>query len=894
MKKLYLIDASGFLFRAYFAIRNITNARGESTNALFGFIRSLLKLFKDFHPDHVVAVFDGENNSAAREAIYEQYKAHRSECPKDLGYQIDWAREFCELMGIPHLNISNVEADDTMGTVAKWAEKQGYTSFLCTSDKDMCQLVNEQIKILNTYKDNLILGPAEVEENFGVRPDQIIDLLAIIGDSSDNVPGVSGIGPKTASALLKEYGTLDNLLAQVDQLTGKKREQLTQGREMALLSRKLVELNTEVEVPHDESFYKLGAPNRPKLREFYADKNFNTLIKELEETPAAAAEQTSPQMMQVAEETDYQLVDDQKALQELVHLLAEQKEICFKTFADDWHPMRGGLVGMAFCVKERQAYYLPVNGSLGLEAVVKAIKPIVESPHLDFFGHNVKFDIELLSHYGIKIPHLTFDTILASYLLNSHIRQHSVDSLALEYWSRIKSSLQSLTGKGKHEIPVQNLPALNLTPYCCEEADLIFRLKQHLSTLLEERNLSKVLLELELPLTSVLAEMERHGIYVDVADLQEKSKEFARQIRQLEGEIYQLAGEEFNLNSPKQLSAILFQKLGIHPPKKTATGHSTNAEVLESLVDEHPIAAKLLEYRAVEKLRSTYVDALPAEVNSKTKRIHCNFNQTVAATGRLSCQDPNLQNIPVRTELGRSIRGAFKPQQQGWSFLGADYSQIELRLLAHFSEDPTLIEAFQHHQDIHAHTAATVMNIPIEQVTPEQRHQAKAVNFGIVYGQQAFGLSQGLKIDVKEASAFIKKYFERYSHVKAFVEGNKQKARETGKAVTIIGRERLIPEIHSKNFVLRGAAERLAMNTPLQGSAADLIKLAMLEVDRQLRKHQLHSFMILQIHDELVFEAPDQELDQLKNIVKTAMEGIFKLKVPLVVNISIGKNWEEC
>ena len=894
MKKLFVLDASGYLFRSYFAIRNITNSKGESTNALFGFIRSVQKLFKDFHPDHIVAVFDGPNNSVARENIYPDYKAHRSAIPPDLGYQIDWARDFCELMGLPHLNLPNVEADDTMGTVAKWAEKHGYTCYLCTSDKDMAQLVNDSTLLLNTHKENKILGIKEVEEEYGVPPHQMVDLLAMVGDASDNVPGLPGFGPKTAVALLKQFGTLDNILSNPEQVPGKKKQDtIVQDKDKALLSRKLVTIDISVPIPSETDFYTLKDPDKTKLKEFYARMNFNTLIRELEEV-ATIIEEKVPIHHKADELVHYKLVDDELAFAELLKTLKSHKEISFNTKTTHWQALRSELVGFGFAVEENQAWYIPVNGILGLERVLKGLKPLFEDPNYSFYGHNVKYDLQVLFNYGIAAPKISFDTTLASYLLNSHSRHHSLDTLALEYFGKVKIPVQSLTGKGKNEINLREVPIDRVCTYACEEADYTVRLKHILEKQLKERGLTDLLMDLELPLVRVLSDMECHGIYVDLPYLDLMSEEFNKKIRQLEKEIHAMAGEEFNLNSPKQISRILFEKMQIPPPKKTATGHSTNADVLEFLQYQYPLAGKLLEYRSLEKLRSTYIDSLPLEVNPKTQRIHCNFNQTVAATGRLSCQDPNLQNIPVRTEAGREIRAAFKPQKSGWSFLSADYSQIELRLLAHFSEDPHLLNAFKNHEDIHSATAATIFNVQLEKVTKEQRYQAKTVNFGVIYGQQAYGLAQELGIEPKEASAFINMYFKLYHRVKEFVEECKDLTRTTGKSVTITKRERLIPEIHSKNHMIRTAAERLAVNTPLQGSAADLIKMAMLAVDSELKKHGFKAFMLLQIHDELLFEVPDEELPEVEKLVRKTMEGVLKLKVPLIVDITIGKNWKEC
>lgn len=890
MKTLYIIDASGFLYRSYYAIRNITNAKGESTNALYGFIRSLQKLRKDFNPDHLVAVFDGPHNVKKREAIYSDYKVHRKPTPPDLIYQINWAQQACELMGIPFLAVPEVEADDTMGSVAIWAAKHEAKVFLCTSDKDLCQLVSDQINILNTHKDNLIMGPKEVEENFGVPPQQMIDLLAMTGDASDNIPGLPGIGPKTATALLKQYGSLDYVLKHPE-VFGKKQDIIKEYASEAVLSKQLVTIHTDVAFPLDKSFFAIKDLDTKPLKEFYASMNFNSLIRELEQShPQKGPGIPTPQEEQVS----YHLVDDEDALNKLLQQLIKHPEICFSAKSSEEQPLKGQLVGISFCIQPKEAWYIPVNGRLGQKHVLEKLKGLFENNHVSFYGHNVKVDCLALENLGIHVKNINFDTMLASYLLNSHSRQHSLDHLMLEIYGKVKMPLNTLTGKGKKAVPLNELPPASLLPYCCEETDYTCRLKEILETQLAERKLMPLLTDLELPLLHVLAKMELHGIYLDIPYLQKISVDITQQIADLEKDICTLAGGQFNLNSPKQLSEILFVKMGIKPPKKTATGHSTSAEVLEYLSRSYPIASKIMEYRVLEKLRSTYVDSLPQEVNKKTHRIHCTFNQTVAATGRLSCQDPNLQNIPIRTETGRTIRGAFRPQKPDWRYLAADYSQIELRLLAHFSEDPHLIKAFQEGEDIHASTASYIFGVPLKEVTKDQRYGAKAVNFGVIYGQQAFGLSQALNIDVKEAAVFIDAYFKRYPSVRDYVESCKEKARRSGRAVTYTGRERQIPEINSRNAQLRALAERLAINTPLQGTAADLIKMAMLQIDKKMQDEGFKGFMILQIHDELIFEVPEEECSRLEKLVKETMQGVLSLKIPLIVDITIGKNWAEC
>lgn len=884
MPPLFIVDASGYIYRSYFAIRNMTNPQGESTNALFGFIRSVQKLIKDFSAVDLIAIFDGPKNGKSREALFKDYKAHRAATPPDLIYQIDWARHWCDLAGISSLSIAEVEADDTIGSIAKWAAAEGREVFLCTSDKDLCQLVNGKIKILNTFKDNLILDAKGVEEAFGVKPDQIVDYLAITGDASDNVPGIQGIGPKGAAKLLNEFGTLDALLANADKISAPKtRQAIETHKESALISKQLVSLIPNVPFPKEEPFFQLKAPQRDPLKEFYQRMNFTTLLKELD--------QTQPQQ---ASGGHYHLVNQESDFKALIKKLEGASEICFDTETTSENPLMADLVGLSFAIDEGEAYYVPMNGALAPAKILGALKPIFENPEKGFYGHNVKYDLHLLKNVGIEVKNLSFDTILASYILNAHERRHNLDYLALTQFEKVKIPIQDLIGKGKSQITMKEVSLDKIADYACEDADYTLRLKKRFEADLKERGLYPILSDIELKLTPVLAEMERHGLFLDTSVLEPLKTTVLSEIDRLTNEIMALAGETFNLSSPKQLSTILFEKMGIHPPKKTDTGFSTDADVLEKLSLDHPIAAKILEWRSLEKLRSTYIEKLPQDINPRDGRIHPTFNQAVAATGRLSCQDPNLQNIPVRSELGKEIRAAFRPEKKGWSYLAADYSQIELRLLAHLSEDPKLIDAFFHNEDIHKRTAADVMGIPLEEVTSEMRRQAKAVNFGILYGQSDFGLARELGIPRAQAAAFIQSYFDRYPDVKRFIERCKEEARQTGRTKTLTGRERLIPEIHSKNGMIRQAAERLAVNTPLQGTSADLIKLAMIAIQKKLKERKTLGYMVLQIHDELIFEIPDEEIPFFQEIVPKYMQSVFDLKVPLIVDVQVGKNWKEC
>ena len=878
MKKFFLLDANNFLFRAYHAIPLMTNERGESTNALFGFIRSIVKILADFSPDYIAAVFDGADNKKSRTAIYADYKSHRQRMPEDLYAQSEKAHLFCKLFGIPTLSIEGVEADDTIGTLVSFGKKHHLQTFLCTSDKDLCQLVDDHVFVLHAHKNNLIIDKKKVFELFGVHPEQIVDYLALIGDSSDNIPGVEGIGPKTASSLLAEFHTLDNLLKHVDCIPGKKGELMKAQQEQALISQKLATLDLSVNIPRDLDFYKLTPPSED-LQPFYLDQKFFSLAQE---KPVTIKE----------EHLSYELVSSKKALDQLLEKLQKEPEICLDTETTELSPTLARLVGVGLGVRPGEAWYIPCHGNLTKEEVLSFLRTLFSTESIRFYGHNIKYDCHVFANENLPLPTIGFDTILASYLLTPHIPQHNLDHLSLERLGKKKIPIEALIGKGKNRISMLEVPLEKICAYCCEDVDCTIRLKELFLKELQEKKLLPLLQTVELPLLPILFVMERTGIFLDTAKLKQLSSELAEKLTKVEEEIYQMAGEKLNLNSPKQLSCLLFDQMKLKPPKKTQTGFSTSADALELIQHESPIIPLILQYRQLEKLRSTYVDALPLQVHPITHRIHCTFNQSMTATGRLSCQNPNLQNIPVRGDEGKKIRAAFLPQKAGWSYLSADYSQIELRLLAHFSEDPILLKAFHQGEDIHTYTASVVFNVPLQEVTSEMRYKAKAVNFGILYGQQAFGLSQGLSISTKEAAAFINTYFERYPKVKEYLESSKKQVQSSHIAYTLIGRQRPIPEIHSKNPTLKAQAERLAINTPLQGTAADLIKLAMILI--QEKNHFKHPLLILQIHDELLFEVPDAELEDFGAFVKKEMESVFQLKVPLVVDISVGKNWGAC
>jgi DNA polymerase-1 len=892
-EQFFLLDAIGFVFRSYFAITPMTNQQGASTHALFGFIRSILKLIKDFDPKYLVAVFDGKDNSKSREEIYSEYKSNRKELPDDLGPQIGLAVEFCKMYGIPVLQIPGIEADDTIASITKWLEEKHQTTYICSSDKDLCQLVTKNTFILNTFKENLIIDEEKVKETFGVRPDQIVDLLAIMGDTSDNIPGIPGFGPKTAAKLLEEFGSLSNLLKNVDKVDSKKKQETIRDNEdLAKLSHKLATLHLDAPFPKDKEFFKLKEPDIEVLAHFYKEMNFKSLLKDLMHSDLFESKEPKKEEL----ECIYHTVDTEEKLQELISHLKDQEEIVIDLETTDIKPMAAKIVGMGLSALENTAYYIPFNLDLSESFILSKLKPILEDPKKKFIGHNIKYDYHVLKNSGIDLKNIYFDTMIASYLLNSESNRHNLDLLSLEILSKKKIPIEDLIGKGKKQISMKEVPIDLITNYCCEDVVCTLRLKNIFEKELKEKNLEKVFREIEMPLVPVLISMERAGIFVDTKKLTEMSEYLSKEISKLQNTIYQECGEIFNLNSPKQLSEVLFQKMGITPVgKKGTSGFSTSASVLEELEANYPVCRKILAYRALEKLRSTYVDSLPEQISPKTHKIHCTFNQSVAATGRLSCQDPNLQNIPTRTEEGKKIRYAFTPEDpENWSFISADYSQIELRILAHLSQDENLIAAFNQNEDIHKSTAALVFNVPKEAVTKEMRDMAKAVNFGILYGQQAFGLSQQLGISVQEASKFINTYFETYPSIKSFLESCKEKARETGVATTFTGRQRPIVDIHSKNGMLRAAAERLAVNTPIQGAQADIIKMAMIKIDHMLKKHPEYGHMILQIHDELIFEVPNEHVEKVKKEIKQIMETIVNLCIPLTVDVSIGKNWGEC
>jgi DNA polymerase-1 len=887
MNKLYVVDAVHYLFRSYFAIRSLSNEKGVATNAVYGFIRSLQKLIKDFEPNHLICVFDGPDNKKSRTAIYPAYKSHRPKMADDLFPQIALAKEYLDLAGIPHIEVAGVEADDTMGSIAKWAEKNGIETYLCSSDKDLAQLVSKHVFLLNNFKENLILDGKGVFNQFGVRPEQMIDYLAIMGDTSDNIPGIAGFGPKAAVELLEEFGSLNNLLENVSSLTNKKRaEKILLEKENALLSQKLATIQTDVKVPHDIREYLIGKSNTDGLAAFYREMHFTTLLKELpQEESSTKSVSFTPKV-----------INDMRALEEMLSRLKGANSLCIDTETTSLKPLEAKIVGIGIAEKIEEIYYIPFNGRVSPSEILAKLTPFLERKSLSCIGHNIKYDMHVLKNHGITLQNISFDTMIASYLLHAHEARHNLDTLSLERLHYQKVPIATLLGKKGSGMTMEEVPLEQIATYCAEDVFCTLRLKEIFEKELKERDLESLFRELEMPLLPILFRMERRGIFVEQRTLRLLSKEFAAKIDALEKEIFHLTGTTFNLNSPKQLGEVLFDRLAIRNKamKKTKTGYSTSAEVLDSLRGEHPAIDLILTYRSLDKLKSTYVDKLQEEINPVTHRIHSSFNQSVTATGRLSSTDPNLQNIPVRSPEGKRIREAFIPETPTASFLSADYSQIELRILAHLTEDPHLIAAFCNDEDIHEATAALVFDVPLSSVTKEMRFRAKAVNFGILYGQGPFGLSASLAIPFGEASTIIETYFKRYPKVKGFLESCKEDAMKSGKAVTLFGRERILPDINSSNGMLRSQALRLAVNTPIQGTQADIIKKAMLAIDKTIAPLYPKNALLLQIHDELIFEIDDEKKDFFKEEVRRAMEGVIALKVPLKVDISFGKNWGEC
>ena len=926
MKKLFLLDAYALIFRGYYAfIKNPRiNSKGMNTSAIVGFMNSLLEVIRKEQP-HLLAVCFDKGGSQQRTAIYPEYKANRDETPEAIRLAIPYIHQILEAMRIPIIEKEGYEADDIIGTLSKQAEKQGYTVYMVTPDKDYSQLVSPHIFMYKPARGGNeveIWGVEEVKENFHVEyPEQVIDLLGMMGDAVDNIPGLPGVGEKTAQKLLKEFGSLENLLANTDKLKGKLRENIEANKEKGLLSKTLARILLDVPVTFDEKDFELSAPQMDKIKPIFEELEFRTMLATLQKAfgvaPAAQpdlfslaglsspvatqpmfAEAVPTQKLKALKKGphQYQLLTTQAEVEALLPELLSQKEVCFDTETTSLNELEAQIVGLSLSWEVHKGYYILFPEDFDLTRQwLSVLKPFFESTTILKIGQNLKYDLKVLTNYGIEVRGQLFDTMIAHYLLNPDMR-HNMDLLSEAYLGYTPIAIDTLIGKkGKGQLTMRAVPAELQKEYAVEDTDVTLQLKHTFLPLLEKDQMVKLFTEVEAPLVKVLAQMEYEGIRLDTHFLGELSKEINTDLIALQTTIFDQAGESFNLSSPKQLGDILFEKLKLlSKPKKTKTGqYATSEEVLSQLASEHPIVANVLEFRALQKLQSTYIEALPREVNPRTGRVHTTFMQAVTATGRLSSNQPNLQNIPIRTPRGSQIRKAFVPRNQDYTLLSADYSQIELRIIAALSEEDHMIEAFLQGQDIHRSTAAKVFAVPIEEVTKEQRSHAKTVNFGIIYGVSAIGLSQQTSLTRSQSKELIDTYYQTYPKLKGYIEKQIAFAREHGYVETILGRRRYLPDVYSRNQVVRGAAERNAVNAPIQGSAADIIKIAMVRIAQRLEREHLSTRMLLQVHDELLFDVPKPELEVVTPIIREEMQQAYKLSVPLIVEIGTGNNWLE-
>ena len=919
--KLFLIDAYALIYRSYYAfIKNPRiNSKGVNTSAVFGFINTLEDVLKREQPTHIAVAFDPKGPTFRHEA-FEQYKAQREETPEVIRQSVPVIKEVIQAYHIPILEVPYYEADDVIGTVAKQAAANGFEVYMMTPDKDYGQLVADHIYMYRPKfgGDYEVLGVSEVLEKYQLQStEQVIDLLGLMGDTADNIPGCPGVGEKTAQKLLAEFGSIENLLANTDKLKGAQKKKVEENVEQIRFSKFLATIKTDVPITFDAELCKRVAPDEDRLVELYTELEFKTFINRLKgeslvvsssKEPKAAVQYdlfaTEPVVeSEVSSLADintmphsYYLADTAEKQIALCEQLLQEKSFAFDTETEGLDPLTAGLVGMSFAIREQEAWYVPVpaNREEATDIVLR-LAPALQHPEIEKVGQNIKFDILALRKYGVRVKGPLFDTMLAHYLLNPELR-HGMDYLAETYLKYKTVPIEDLIGpKGKKQASMRTVPIEQIKEYAAEDADVTLRLKHYFAPLLKQEGLESLFFEMEMPLIYVLAEMEATGVKLDTNALKQSSEVLSQQLSALEESIYDLAGQSFNINSTKQVGEILFDKLKLdEKAKKTKTGgYSTSEEVLEKIRGKHPIVDKLLEYRGIKKLLSTYIDALPALIHPETGKIHTSFNQAVTATGRLSSTNPNLQNIPVRDELGREIRKAFIADDDDCIFFSADYSQIELRLMAHLSNDPHMVEAFCSGADIHAATAAKIYGIPVEEVTSDMRRKAKTANFGIIYGISVFGLAERLSIPRAESKELIDGYFQTYPRIKEYMEESIRVAKEKGYVETLFKRKRFLPDINSHNAIVRGYAERNAINAPIQGSAADIIKLAMIRIHQRFEAEHLKSRMILQVHDELNFNVRKEEFDRVKEIVLDCMEHVLQLRVPLIADCGEGKNWLE-
>lgn len=940
-KRLFLVDAYALIFRGYYAfIKNPRiNSKGIDTSAIMGFMNSLLDVIKRERPDHLAVCFD-KGGSTDRVEMYEEYKANRDETPEAIKIAIPYIQDILKAMHIPIMVKEGYEADDVIGTLSKQAEKEGYKTFMVTPDKDFAQLVSENIFM---YRPKSFgggyetWGIPEVQKKFEVeRPEQVIDFLGMMGDASDNIPGLPGVGEKTAKKFLKAYGSMEGLFENIHELKGKMKEKVEANQELGLLSKKLATIMLDVPVKFNEKDFEMSEPDIPKVTEIFQELEFRRLIDNFKKTFAAettpnavapnktgkpspnttsgtnagagqfslfgeesnSAEASTTFARKSAQTTPhfYQSVATGMATKLFLNNLMQQKSVCFDTETTGLDALTAELVGISFSWEAGKGFYLPFpEDPTQAQDLIEQLRPFFENETIEKIGQNLKYDIKVLAKYNIQVKGKLFDTMLAHYLINPDMR-HNMDVLAETYLNYTPISITELLGKkGKNQLSMRKVPLEKQTEYAVEDADITLQLKEHFEKELGDANTQKLFDDIEIPLLRVLAAMELEGVNLDKEFLNSLSEALNNDISTLEQKIYAAAGQEFNIASPKQLGVVLFENMKlVDKPKKTKTGqYATGEEILSYLAKDHEIVRDILEYRGLAKLKSTYVDALPLQVNKSTNRVHTDYMQTVAATGRLSSNNPNLQNIPIRTERGRQVRKAFVPRNDEYTLLAADYSQIELRIIAALSQEETMIEAFKNGEDIHASTASKVFNVPLEEVTREQRSNAKTVNFGIIYGVSAFGLSNQTDLSRSEAKELIDTYYDTYPKLKAYISKQIDFARDHGYVSTVLGRRRYLKDINSRNAVVRGAAERNAVNAPIQGSAADIIKIAMINIYNKLQAGKYKSKMLLQVHDELVFDIYKPELEELKPLIKSEMENAFKLEVPLDVDLGIGSNWLE-
>ena len=937
-KRLFLLDAYALIFRGYYAfIKNPRiNSKGMDTSAIMGFMNSLLDVIKREKPDHLAVAFD-KGGSQVRSEMFVEYKANRDETPEAIKIAVPYIQELLKAMHIPIIEVEGCEADDLIGTIAKQAEKQNYQVFMVTPDKDFAQLVTENIfmwKPARMGNGIEIWGVKEVLEKFEIeRTEQVIDYLGMMGDAVDNIPGLPGVGEKTAKKFLKEYGSLENLLANTHELKGKMKENIEANKEKGILSKKLATIITDCDVTFDEKDYELTRPDIEKTDAIFQELEFRRMADQFDSlfrTDHAAATNTAQEAKlykkpsakneeqfdlfgssvdgEISTKTSfyaslentehsYQIIQGDLGIKLLLQNLLQQQSVCFDTETTGIDTLHAELVGIAFSYEKGKGFYVPFpENQEEAQNLIEKLRPFFESKTIEKIGQNIKYDLKILSNYNIEVSEPLFDTMIAHYLINPDMR-HGMDILSETYLNYAPKSIETLIGKkGKNQKSMRDVDVEEIKEYAVEDADVTFQLKEYFTAELDRTETKKLFNEIEIPLVKVLADMETEGINLDVDFLKNMSVEMQKDINAFENQIYETAGEKFNLASPKQLGDILFEKLKIGgaKQKKTKTGqYATGEEVLSYLANEHPIVKDILEWRQMVKLQSTYIDALPLQVNPKTGRVHTDYMQTVAATGRLSSNNPNLQNIPIRTERGRLIRKAFIAKNDEYTLLSADYSQIELRIIAALSGEENMIESFKKGEDIHKSTASKVFKVPLEEVTREQRSHAKTVNFGIIYGVSAFGLSNQTSLSRAESKELIDAYYESYPRLKNYINEQIDKARELGYVQTVLGRRRYLKDINSQNAMVRSGAERNAVNAPIQGSAADIIKIAMINIHKKLTQENWKSKMLLQVHDELVFDVHLSELEKIKPMIKHEMENAFTLSVPLEVEMGNGKNWLE-